>query len=262
MAYMKRGRERAPETGGGPTPESPALELVGVSKRYDDGARALEGLSLEVPRGSFFGLLGPNGAGKTTLIGAVANLVGDVSGQVLVFGESADSRPARSAIGLAEQENNLDGSSSVCETLVLHGRLFGMSRRAANARAVELIEQFGLGGRRAARAGQLSGGERRRLVLARALMHDPRLVILDEPTASVDVKQRTALWEHMRRIHNAGRTVLLTTHDLDEADALCDRVAFIEKGRLIAQGRVQDLCRSHGVDTLRQLYPQIVKEEL
>jgi ABC-2 type transport system ATP-binding protein len=237
-----------------------ALTLISVGKRY--GATiALDGVNLEVPAGSCFGLLGPNGAGKSTLIRAVNNLVDGVTGEIHVFGMRAGGREARATVGLAEQENNLDNYSTVGETLVLHGRLFGMSRQAARERAARLMDQFKLMDRRDTPAAELSGGERRRLVLARAVMHQPRLVILDEPTASVDVKRRAALWALMRQMQAGGATVLLTTHDLEEADALCDRVAFIEHGRVTARGPVPDLCARHHVSTLHQLYTKIIVED-
>jgi ABC-2 type transport system ATP-binding protein len=236
-----------------------ALTLRGVYKRYGS-VTALAGVDLDVPAGAFFGLLGPNGAGKSSLIGAVAGLVKDVEGEVLVFGARAGSRPAKAAVGLAEQDNNLNREWSVWNTLVLHGRLFGMTRRAARDRAEEVIETFGLEHRRAARTAKLSGGERRRLVLARAVMHRPRLVILDEPTASVDVKRRLALWELMRAIHDQGATVLLITHDPEEA-ALCDHLAFIEHGQIGIQGAVSDLYARYHVNTPHALYALIIKEE-
>src|SRR4051794_27162865 len=167
---------------------APALSLRGLTKRYDDGTLALENFDLEIPAGSFFGLLGPNGAGKTTAISAVCNLIRVTSGEVLVFGEPADTLEARSWIGLAEQDINLDRFLTVRETLVYHGGYFGMDGDEAEARAEEMIDVFGLGPKRDVRAPWLSGGQRRRLLLARALMHQPRLVILDEPTAGVDFR--------------------------------------------------------------------------
>ena len=239
---------------------------------------ALSRLDLEVRAGTFFGLLGPNGAGKTTLIAAITDLNRGVTGEIRVLGIAADSPDARALVGLAEQDNNLDGRATASQTLILHGRLYGMSRAQARTRAIALVEQFGLPCKREARlflltwlfgltrqravkADELSGGQRRRLVLARSLMHNPRLVILDEPTASVDVKQRAALWEQMRAMRHAGATVLLTTHDLDEAEALCDEVAFIEGGRIVARGTIPDLCARHNATDLHELYGRIIKED-
>ena len=213
----------------------PALELRGLTKRYDDGTLALESFDLEVPTASFFGLLGPNGAGKTTADLAVCNLIRVTSGEVLVFGEPADSLQARSWIGLAEQDINLDRFLTVRETLVYHGGYFGMSGDEAEARAEEMIDVFGLRSKRDVRAPRLSGGQRRRLLLARALMHRPRLVILDEPTAGVDFELRLELWRYIRRLHSEGTTILLTTHYLDEAEELCEEIGLIRGGRLIAR---------------------------
>src|SRR3954471_19551454 len=163
-----------------PMSSTPALQLTALPKRYDSGLLALENFDLVVPAGAFFGLLGPNGAGKTTLISAVCNLIRVTSGDVLVFGEPADTLEARSYVGLAEQDINLDRFLTVRETLVYHGGYFGMAREEADERAEEMIDVFGMRAKRDVRAPRLSGGLRRRLLLARALMHQPRLVILDE----------------------------------------------------------------------------------
>ena len=164
-----------------------ALEVRRLSKRYDDGTLALDELDLEVPAGSFFGLLGPNGAGKTTLISAVCNLIRVTGGELRVFGLAAWSLGARRQIGIAEQEPNLDRFLTVRETLVYHGGYYGMAREAAEQRAERMIDVFDLRAKRVVRAPKLSGGMRRRVLLARALLHEPRLVILDEPTAGVDL---------------------------------------------------------------------------
>src|ERR671921_1499818 len=166
---------------------APALETRKLTKRYDDGTVALDSFDLTVPDGAFFGLLGPNGAGKTTLISAVCNLIRITEGDVLVFGEAADSLVARSWVGLAEQDINLDRFLTVEETLVYHGGYFGMDKQDARERAREMIDVFDLRAKSDVRTPKLSGGMRRRLLLARALLHEPRLVILDEPTAGVDV---------------------------------------------------------------------------
>src|SRR3954466_901258 len=161
---------------------APALELKALTKRYDDGFLALDAVDLAVPDGEFFGLLGPNGAGKTTLISAVCNLIRVTSGEVRIFGRSNDDLEARRLVGLSEQDVNLDRFLDVEETLVYHGGYYGMSRADARARAGEMMDVFDLRARAGPRAPALSGGMRRRLLLARALMHEPRLVILDEPT--------------------------------------------------------------------------------
>jgi ABC-2 type transport system ATP-binding protein len=233
---------------------APALELRGLTKRYDDGTLALENFDLEIPAGSFFGLLGPNGAGKTTLISAVCNLIRITSGDVLVFGEPAHTLEARSWIGLAEQDINLDRFLTVRETLVYHGGYFGMDGDEAEARAEEMIDVFGLRSKRDVRAPWLSGGQRRRLLLARALMHQPRLVILDEPTAGVDFELRMELWRYIRRLHSEGTTILLTTHYLEEAEELCEEIALIRAGRLLARDSAEGLREHFGVGRLTDVY--------
>ena len=216
--------------------------MRGLTKRYGDGTLALEDFDLEIPAGAFFGLLGPNGAGKTTLISAVCNLLRITDGEISVFGEPHDSLEARSWVGLAEQDINLDRFLTVRETLTYHGGYWGM--REPEERADELIDAFGLTHKRDTRAPRLSGGQRRRLLLARALMHRPRLVILDEPTAGVDFELRQELWRYIRRLHAEGTTILLTTHYLEEAEELCDEIALIRDGRLIARDNAAGAARA------------------
>jgi ABC-2 type transport system ATP-binding protein len=230
----------------------PALELRGLTKRYDDGLLALENFDLQIPAGSFFGLLGPNGAGKTTLISAVCNLLRITAGEIRVFSEPHHSMQARSWVGLAEQDINLDRFLTVRETLVYHAGYFGMSE--PEARADELIAAFGLDAKTDTRAPRLSGGQRRRLLLARALMHHPRLVILDEPTAGVDFELRQELWRYIRRLHAEGTTILLTTHYLEEAEELCDEIALIRDGHLVARDSSHGLREHFGVDRLQDVY--------
>ncbi|MGI8945877.1 MAG: ABC transporter ATP-binding protein [Thermoleophilaceae bacterium] len=232
----------------------PALELRGLTKRYDDGTVGIEQLDLTVPDGAFFGLLGPNGAGKTTVISAVSNLIRVTEGEVLVFGEPTTSLRARRWIGLAEQDINLDRFLTVRETLLYHGGYFGMERSDAERRADEMVELFELGTKASSLAPKLSGGQRRRLLLARALMHRPRLIILDEPTAGVDFELRQELWTTIRRLHADGTTILLTTHYLEEAEALCEEIALIRGGRLIARDTADGLREHYGADTLEGVY--------
>ena len=234
--------------------DPPALELRGLTKRYDDGLLALRDFDLEIRSGAFFGLLGPNGAGKTTLISAVCNLLRVTSGEVLVFGDRHDSMEARRAVGLAEQDINLDRFLTVRETLVYHGGYFGMPRDHARERAEEMIAAFGLEAKSDVRAPKLSGGQRRRLLLARALMHRPRLVILDEPTAGVDFELRQELWNYIRRLHAEGTTILLTTHYLEEAEELCDEIALIRDGHLIARDSADGLRKHFDVESLQDVY--------
>ena len=236
----------------------PALRIEGLGKTYADGTVALEGLDLEVPAGSFFGLLGPNGAGKTTLINAVCNLIRITAGEVAVFGLPGSSLEARSLIGVAEQEPNLDRFLTVRETLLYHGGYYGMTRSAAAARAEQMIDVFDLRAKRDVRAPKLSGGMRRRLLLARALLHEPRLVILDEPTAGVDLELRHELWRYIRRLHALGTTILLTTHYLEEAEALCEEIALIGGGRIVARDDAAGLKRRYEAETLEDVYLKTV----
>jgi ABC-2 type transport system ATP-binding protein len=232
----------------------PALELRALTKRYDDGFLALDHFDLTVPDGAFFGLLGPNGAGKTTLISAVCNLIRLTGGEARVFGEPHDSMGARRMVGLAEQDVNLDRFLDVEETLVYHGGYYGMSRSDARRRAGEMMDVFDLRAKANVRAPKLSGGMRRRLLLARALMHEPRLVILDEPTAGVDFELRLELWRYIRRLHGEGTTILLTTHYLEEAEELCEEIALIRGGRLLARDSAAGLREAYAADTLADVY--------
>ena len=233
---------------------APALELTGLTKRYDDGFLALDGIDLSVPDGEFFGLLGPNGAGKTTLISTVCNLIRRTAGEARVFGHPHDSMPARRLVGLAEQDINLDRFLDVEETLLYHGGYYGMERGHARRRAREMLDAFDLRSKAGVRAPKLSGGMKRRLLLARALWHEPRLVILDEPTAGVDFELRLDLWRYIRRLHASGTTILLTTHYLEEAEELCEDLALIRGGRIIARDSAEGLRAAYGAGTLADVY--------
>jgi ABC-2 type transport system ATP-binding protein len=233
---------------------TPALQITGLTKRYDDGFLALDGFDLTVPDGAFFGLLGPNGAGKTTLISAVCNLIRITAGEMRVFGEDVRGWEARRLIGLAEQDVNLDRFLDVEETLLFHGGYYGMTRADARRRAGEMMDVFDLRAKAGVRAPALSGGMRRRLLLARALMHEPRLVILDEPTAGVDFELRIELWQYIRRLHDQGTTILLTTHYLEEAEELCEDIALIRGGRLLARDSADNLRAAYGAHSLADVY--------
>ena len=228
--------------------------LKGLTKRYDDGLLALDDFSLSIDEGRFFGLLGPNGAGKTTLISAVCNLIRITAGDIRIFGLPHDSLEARRLIGLAEQDVNLDRFLDVEETLLYHGGYYGMSRADARRRAAEMMDVFDLRAKADVRAPMLSGGMRRRLLLARALMHEPRLVILDEHTAGVDFELRMELWAYIRRLHGEGTTILLTTHYLEEAEELCEEIALIRGGRLLARDSAAGLRDTFGADSLADVY--------
>lgn len=238
-----------------------ALSCRAVEKRFPGDVLALDGLDLEVPRGAFFGLLGPNGAGKTTIIRSIVGLTRPDAGAIEVFGLPTQGHTAtesRRLVGYAPQDFGLDRFVTVRLLLELHGRYFGMSRRDAARRTEELLEVFDLTDKAGSLPNRLSGGMRRRLVLARALVHRPPLVILDEPTAGVDIELRLDLWEYIRRLHADGTTILLTTHYLEEAEALCDRVAFIQHGRIAAQGDPPELLSRFGAERLEDVYLQLV----
>jgi ABC-2 type transport system ATP-binding protein len=232
----------------------PALQLRALTKRYDSGLLALDRFDLEIPDGSFFGLLGPNGAGKTTLISAVCNLIRVTDGEIRVFGEDHRTPEARRTIGLAEQDVNLDRFLDVEETLLYHGGYYGMDRASARRRAGEMMDVFDLRAKAEVRAPQLSGGMRRRLLLARALMHEPRLVILDEPTAGVDFELRLELWAYIRRLHEGGTTILLTTHYLEEAEELCEEIAIIRGGCLLARDSAEGLREAFEAQSIADVY--------
>jgi ABC-2 type transport system ATP-binding protein len=231
-----------------------ALDVRGLTKRYDNGFLALDALDLHVADGAFFGLLGPNGAGKTTLISAVCNLIRVTAGEISVFGHPHGSHDGRRLIGLAEQDVNLDRFLDVEETLLYHGGYYGMERARARRRAGEMMDVFDLRAKAEVRAPMLSGGMRRRLLLARALMHEPRLVILDEPTAGVDFELRMELWAYIRRLHAEGTSILLTTHYLEEAEELCEEIALIRGGRLLARDSAAGLRTAYEADSLADVY--------
>jgi len=260
----------------------PALQITDLVKTYPSGAparrprgrlrhpeatgvQALKGVSLTIPDGEFFGLLGPNGAGKSTLIHCTTGLAQPTSGEISVFGHDAIDhyQEARAAVGLAPQDLNLDWFLTLEESLDYHGGYFGMPKKERRERTKELLEAFSLTEKRHDRTRTLSGGMKRRLILARALMHRPRLLILDEPTAGVDVELRLELWHYVQRINDEGTTILLTTHYLEEAEQLCSRIAFINGGEIVAEGTHQDLAVEYGVDSLEDAYLQLVgRQEL
>lgn len=237
-----------------------ALEVADLVKRYPTGTEALKGVALEIEAGEFFGLLGPNGAGKSTLIHCTTGLARPTSGAVRIFGHDAVEHyeQARLAVGLAPQELNLDWFLTLEETLDYHAGYFGMPKRERRERTKELLDTFSLSAKKDDRTRTLSGGMKRRLVLARALMHRPRLLILDEPTAGVDVELRLELWQYVQRINAEGTTVLLTTHYLEEAEQLCDRIAFINEGRIVALGTSATLAAEYGVSSLEDAYLELV----
>ncbi len=237
-----------------------ALQITDLVKRYETGVEALKGVSIEIKPGEFFGLLGPNGAGKSTLIHCATGLAQPTSGEIKIFGNDAihKYKEARLAVGLAPQELNLDWFLTVEETLEFHGGYFGMPKRERKERAAELLDTFSLTEKRDDRTRTLSGGMKRRLVLARALMHRPPLLILDEPTAGVDVELRLELWHYVQRINGEGTTIMLTTHYLEEAEQLCNRIAFINNGEIAARGTSDELAARFGEGSLEAAYLELV----
>lgn len=222
-----------------------ALSLRGLTKTYQNGTQALKGIDLDVAEGDFFALLGPNGAGKTTSIGIVTSLVNKTAGSVNVFGIDADQdlEAAKSCIGLVPQEFNFNMFESP-ETIVANqAGFYGIPRALARERTEKYLRKLQLWDKRKAMARSLSGGMKRRLMIARALVHEPRLLILDEPTAGVDIEIRRSMWEFLREINEAGTTIILTTHYLEEAESLCRNIAIIDKGRIAMHDRMQDVLR-------------------
>jgi len=242
----------------------PALRIEDLRKTYSNGFLALDGVSLEVGAGKFFGLLGPNGAGKTTLINSVVSLVRPDSGSVEVFGRDAYSefREARRMIGVSPQEINLDRFLTVEETLIFHAGYYGVPKKKARERSEELLERFGLADRRDQRTNTLSGGMKRRVLFARALIHDPKVLFLDEPTAGVDVELRYKLWGYIRELNRGGMTILLTTHYLEEAEALCEEIALINGGNIVARGSSDDLKNDYQAKNVEEVYMKVIGHDL
>lgn len=228
-----------PAPGGG----EPALAIGDLRKVYAGGTEALRGVSLDMPAGDFYALLGPNGAGKTTVIGIVTGLVNKTAGRVSVFGEDIDEHPqsARRHIGVVPQELNFNVFEKVIDIVINQGGYYGIPRKVAMPRAEELLSQLGLLDKRNDQSRTLSGGMKRRLMIARALIHRPRLLILDEPTAGVDVELRRGMWDFLKQLTAGGTSILLTTHYLEEAEQLCRHIAIINHGEIIAAGTVRDI---------------------
>ena len=222
-----------------------ALSLRGLTKTYQNGTQALKGIDLDVAEGDFFALLGPNGAGKTTSIGIVTSLVNKTAGSVKVFGIDADQdlEAAKSCIGLVPQEFNFNMFESPQTIVANQAGFYGIPLALARERTEKYLRKLQLWDKRKAMARSLSGGMKRRLMIARALVHEPRLLILDEPTAGVDIEIRRSMWEFLREINEAGTTIILTTHYLEEAESLCRNIAIIDKGRIAMHDRMQDVLR-------------------
>ncbi|AZZ99504.1 ABC transporter ATP-binding protein [Pseudoalteromonas sp. R3] len=220
-----------------------ALNISGLRKVYSNGVEAVKGIDLQVEQGDFFALLGPNGAGKSTTIGVISSLVNKTAGQVEVFGHSIDTdlEAAKSHLGLVPQEFNFNQFETLNQILVNQAGYYGVPRALAHERAEKYLKQLGLLDKKDKQARTLSGGMKRRLMIARALMHEPKLLILDEPTAGVDIELRRSMWDFLREINAQGITIILTTHYLEEAELLCRNIAIIDQGKIVEHTTIKAL---------------------
>lgn len=226
---------------------SAAIHIAGLHKSYEDTV-ALNGVDLTIEDGQFYGLLGPNGAGKTTTIHILTGLVIKDSGVTEIYNKDTvkDFRFTRSQLGIAHQELPVDWFFPIEKLLYFHAGYYGITKQKAKPRVEELLERLGLMDKRTSRLRQLSGGMKRRYQLAKALVHDPKIIILDEPTAGVDVELRHELWDYLRKLHQNGKTILLTTHYIEEAELLCEKVGIIDKGKIIKEGSPKELTTELG----------------
>ena len=244
-----------------------ALSVRGLTKTYKNGVHALKGVDLDVEQGDFFALLGPNGAGKTTLIGIVTSLVNKTAGQASVFGHDIDRdlEAAKACIGVVPQELNFNPFETPYTIVVNQAGFYGIPRPVARERAERYLKQLQLWDKRDKMSRGLSGGMKRRLMIARALMHEPRLLILDEPTAGVDIEIRRSMWDFLREINARGTTIILTTHYLEEAETLCRNIAIINGGLIVERDRMSSLLRRLNTETfvfnLRNSLPAAPKLE-
>ena len=222
-----------------------AISIKNLTKTYANGVKALKGIDFNVEAGDFYALLGPNGAGKTTAIGIISSLVNKTGGEVKIFGHDIDTdlAAAKACIGLVPQEINLNLFDTVLNTVVNSAGYYGINRKLAMQRAEKYLGELRLWDRRNDISRNLSGGMKRRLMIARALMHEPTLLILDEPTAGVDIEIRRSMWEYLQKTNAAGTTIILTTHYLEEAETLCRNVAIIDDGRIIEDARMSTILR-------------------
>lgn len=242
-----------------------AIEIDGLTKRYAGSGKqppklALDDVSLTIPRGSLFGLLGPNGAGKSTLINILAGLVVKTEGRVTIWNMDIDKEPrdSKSAIGIVPQELNIDPFFTPGEMLNVQAGLYGVPK--AERRTDEILETIGLSDKRNAHARTLSGGMRRRLLIGKAMVHNPPILVLDEPTAGVDIELRQQLWENVQDLNRRGATILLTTHYLEEAEELCDQIAIINHGKVVANDRTDRLLGQLDSKTVRIVYSEPLQE--
>ena len=231
---------------------TPALELIALKKKYKNGVEALKGINLTVQAGDFYALLGPNGAGKSTTIGIISSLVTKTSGQVKIFGYDLDNDVvnAKRQLGLVPQEFNFNQFEEVLQIVTNQGGYYGLPRKLALQRAEKYLRILDLWDKRHSRACMLSGGMKRRLMIARALIHEPKLLILDEPTAGVDIEVRRSMWDFLREINRQGITIILTTHYLEEAEMLCRHIGIIQRGELVANSSMRDLLAKSQSETI------------
>ncbi len=225
-----------------------ALEITNLQKTYKTGVKALQGVSLSVPEGECFALLGPNGAGKTTVIGILTGLVNPTSGEVKVFGIDAMRHPseAKSCIGVVPQEFNFNIFETVQDIILSQAGYYGVPPAIARPRVDQLLKDLGLWEKRSAKSMTLSGGMKRRLMIARALCHQPKMLILDEPTAGVDVESRRGMWDYLKKLNASGTTIILTSHYLEDVEALCSRMAIIKEGKVLREDSVQNVLQAIG----------------
>lgn len=243
---------------------TPILEIKDLVKAYGSGKKqsiAVNDLSLSIPRGSFFGLLGPNGAGKSTTIHCITGIAQPTSGSIIVDGVDVvkDYKLARTKVGLSPQEFNVDIFASPEQLMDYMGGYYGVPKAQRQERIEELIEQFDLQDHRNMKFQKLSGGLKRRAMLGRALIHTPDLLILDEPTAGVDVEQRHDLWEYLKKLNQSGKTIILTSHYLEEIEYLCRDIAIINHGKIVAQGTKEEFMK--GGKSVEERYLEITRED-
>lgn len=240
-----------------------AVAVKDLRKTYAGGVEALKGVTLNVAAGDFFALLGPNGAGKTTLIGILTSLVGKSAGEASIFGHSIDREPsqAKTYIGLVPQEVNFDFFDTVFNIVINQAGYYGIPRAQAIERLEPLLKDLGLWEKRDAVAQTLSGGMKRRLLIARALIHKPKVLILDEPTAGVDVELRRSMWDFLRTMNAQGTTIILTTHYLEEAEQLARNLAIINKGQILINEPMQGFLERHGNRKLEDIYLKLIQDE-
>ena len=229
-----------------------AIEISSLKKTYETGDEALKGINLNIKKGSFFGLLGPNGAGKTTTIGILTGLVNKSSGEAKILGHNIieDFKLARKSIGLSPQEINLDVFFSVRQILLFQAGYYGVPQKKAEDRVDTILKKLDLYHKRNETSRHLSGGMKRRIQIAKALVHDPPILILDEPTAGVDIELRHMLWDYLKELNEAGKTILLTTHYIEEAEKLCDEIAIINNGDIIKQGETKSIIKEVSLNTI------------